>query len=83
MKEYGTLENILQMQITLKVHWEKKSAREERAAIMSKKLATIITNVPVQFHEENFRLKEWNKPALIEVFTELEFKTLGKRILGR
>ena len=49
---------------------------------MSKKLATIITTVPVEFHEENFRLKEWNKEELIQVFTELEFKTLGKRILG-
>jgi DNA polymerase-1 len=52
------------------------------SAIMSKKLATIITNVPVQFHEEDFRLKEKNKAALTEIFNELEFKTLGKRILG-
>ena len=48
---------------------------------MSKKLAKIITNVPVQFHEEDYKLKEWNKPELIEVFADLEFKTLGKRIL--
>ena len=54
----------------------------ENAAILSKKLATIITNVPVKFHEEDFRLKEWNKEILKEVFAELEFKTLGKRILG-
>jgi DNA polymerase-1 len=47
---------------------------------MSKKLATIITDVPVTFHEEDYRLKEWNKDALVEVFTELEFKTLGKRV---
>jgi len=49
---------------------------------MSKKLATIITNVPVEFHEENFLIKEMNKPVLKEIFAELEFKTLGKRILG-
>ena len=49
---------------------------------MSKKLATIITNVPVQFHEDDFRLKEKNSSALAEIFNELEFKTLGKRILG-
>ena len=29
-----------------------------------------------------FKLKDWNKEKLKEVFTELEFKTLGKRILG-
>ena len=44
-------------------------------AILSKKLATIITNVPVEFHEEDFRLKEWNKEKLEEAFAELEFKT--------
>ena len=32
--------------------------------------------------KKNFRIKEWNKEKLKEVFTELEFKTLGKRILG-
>src|SRR6185312_10455865 len=52
------------------------------SAILSKQLATIITNVPVEFHEENFCIKESNKELLAEVFTELEFKTLGKRILG-
>jgi DNA polymerase-1 len=51
-------------------------------AIMSKKLATIITSVPVEFHEEDFRLKEQHKEKLTEIFTELEFKSLGKRILG-
>jgi 5'-3' exonuclease (including N-terminal domain of PolI) len=54
----------------------------KNAAILSKKLATIITNVPIDFHEEEFRLKEWNKDLLKEIFTELEFKTLGKRVLG-
>ena len=52
------------------------------SAIMSKKLATIITNVPVQFHEEDYQLSEKNIPALTEIFNLLEFKTLGKRILG-
>jgi DNA polymerase-1 len=52
------------------------------SAIMSKKLATIITNVPVQFHEEDYKLSEKNIPALTEIFNLLEFKTLGKRILG-
>ena len=36
-------------------------------AIMSKKLATIITNVPVQFHEEDYRLKEADK-----LFTDVQ-----------
>ena len=49
---------------------------------MSKRLATIITNVPVAFHEGDFRVEEWNKEALSEVFAELEFKTMATRLLG-
>ena len=49
---------------------------------MSKKLATIITNVPVQFHEEDFKLKDWNRDALREIFIDLEFRAVAKRILG-
>src|SRR5690349_9043439 len=82
LKEYGSLENIVTNAENIKGALGKKIVDGKESAILSKKLATIITNVPVQFHEENFCLKEWNKPALIEVFTELEFKSIGKRILG-
>ncbi len=82
LTEYGTLENVLANADNIKGAMGEKIRKGKEAAIMSKKLATIITSVPVEFHEEDFRLKEWNKPALKEVFAELEFKTLGKRILG-
>ncbi len=82
LKEYGTLENVLANADTIKGALGEKVRAGKEDAIMSKKLATIITKVPVEFHEENFRLKEWNRDALNEVFTELEFKTLGKRLLG-
>jgi DNA polymerase-1 len=82
LKEYGNVENIIANAENIKGALGKKIVDGKDSAILSKKLATIITNVPVKFHEEDFCLKEWNKPALIEVFTELEFKTLGKRILG-
>jgi DNA polymerase-1 len=82
LKEFDTLENILANADTIKGALGEKVRNGKELAIMSKKLATIITDVPVEFHEEDYRLKEWNKEALVEVFTELEFKTLGKRILG-
>jgi DNA polymerase-1 len=82
LKEYGTLENILENADNIKGALGEKIRNGKEMAIMSKKLATIITNVPVTFHEEDYRLKEWNKMSLVDVFTELEFKTLGKRILG-
>ncbi len=82
LKEYGSLENVVANAENIKGALGKKIVAGKESAILSKKLATIITNTPVQFQEEAFCLKEWNKPALIEVFTELEFKTIGKRILG-
>ena len=82
LKEYGTLENILDNAENIKGALGEKVRAGKEMAIMSKKLATIILNVPVEFHEVNFLIKEMNKPALKEIFEELEFKTLGKRILG-
>ena len=82
LKEYDTLENVLANADNIKGALGEKVRAGKESAIMSKKLATIITKSPVEFHEENFRLKEWNIETLKEVFAELEFKTLGKRILG-
>ncbi|MFN8250323.1 MAG: DNA polymerase I [Ferruginibacter sp.] len=82
LKEYGSLENVLENAANIKGKLGEKIVAGKDLALMSKKLATIITNVPVEFHEENFRIKEMNKEALREIFTELEFKTLGKRLLG-
>src|SRR3974390_2606556 len=82
LAEFGTLENVIAGADGIKGALGEKVRGGKEAAILSKKLATIICNVPVEFHEENFRLKEWNKDALNEIFNGLEFKTLGKRILG-
>ena len=82
LKEFGNVENILANADQIKGAIGEKVRNGKDMAIMSKKLATIITDVPVEFHEENFCMKEWNKEALTDIFTQLEFKTLGKRILG-
>ena len=82
LKEYDTLENVVANADNIKGSLGEKIRKGKEDAIMSKKLATIITNVPVQFHEEDYKLKGWNNKELADVFTELEFKTLGRRILG-
>lgn len=82
LKQYGTIEKVLEDADNIKGALGEKIRNGKEKAIMSKKLATIITNVPVAFHEEDFRLKEWHKEALVDIFTQLEFKSLGKRILG-
>jgi DNA polymerase-1 len=82
LTEYGSLENILENADKIKGSLGEKIRVGKESALLSKKLATILTNAPVQFHGEDFRLKEWNRPKLNEVFTELEFRNLGKRLLG-
>ncbi|HEY0066565.1 MAG TPA: DNA polymerase I, partial [Flavisolibacter sp.] len=82
LTEYGTLEKVLENADNIKGALGEKIRKGREDAIMSKKLATIITSVPIDFHEEDFRLKEWNKELLKQVFTELEFKTVIKRLLG-
>ncbi len=82
LKEFGTLENILDNADKIKGAMGEKVKNGKEAAIMSKKLATIILDVPVKFHEEDFLLSPMNEEILREVFEELEFKTLATRVLG-
>lgn len=82
LQEYGSLENTLANADQIKGAMGEKVRKGKELAVLSKKLATIITSVPVAFHEEDFRLKEWNREQLKEIFSSLEFKTLGKRLLG-
>ncbi len=82
LAEYDSLENILANAEKIKGAVGEKVKAGKELAIMSKKLATIITDVPVQFHEEDFKLKDWNRDALREIFIDLEFRAAAKRILG-
>jgi DNA polymerase-1 len=82
LAEYTTIESVLANADNIKGALGEKIRKGKDDAIISKKLATIITHVPVKFHEENFRLKAFNRDVLKEIFSELEFKTLGKRVLG-
>ncbi|MCP9750116.1 DNA polymerase I [Ferruginibacter sp. HRS2-29] len=82
LKEYGTLENILANADHIKGSLGEKIRSGKEDAIMSKKLATIILDVPVEFHAEDFRLKEIKKDLLMDIFDQLEFKTMAKRVFG-
>ena len=82
LKEYHSLEGVLENADKIKGALGEKVRNGKELAVLSKKLATIITNVPVEFHEEDFRIKEKNAELLKDIFTELEFRTMAKRILG-
>ncbi len=82
LAQYGSVENVLADAENIKGALGEKVRAGKEMAILSKKLATIITDIPCKFHEEDFRVKAYNTEALKDLFAELEFKTLGRRILG-
>jgi len=82
LAEYDTLENVLENADKIKGALGEKVRNGKESALLSKKLATIITNVPVPFHEGDFRVEAYNHEVLEQIFNELEFRALGKRVLG-
>lgn len=82
LAQYDTLENVLAHADEIKGALGEKIRNGKDLAIMSKMLAKIITDAPVEFEYDKYLVKEMNREALKEIFTELEFRTLGARILG-
>ena len=82
IQEYGTMENILAHTHELKGKMKEKFEEFSEQAKVSKWLATIDTNVPVDIEVDGLIIQPKNEALITEVFTELEFRTLLKRVLG-
>ncbi len=82
IKEFGTIENLLENTDKLKGKLKEKVENNKEKALQSKWLATIILDVPIEFNEAELTLKEINKEALRELFTELEFRGIAQKVLG-
>ena len=82
LTEYGSMEALYEDTSGLKGKLKENIDNNKELAFLSKKLATIIDDVPVPFNQKDLVLDEPNKEALNALFQELEFRTLGKRLLG-
>jgi len=82
LKQYDTLEGVLEHAEEIKGKLGEKVAADKANAIISKELATIILDVPCTFDAKKYEVEEWNTEELKSIFSDLEFRTLGKRILG-
>ncbi|MGB0849997.1 MAG: DNA polymerase I, partial [Bacteroidia bacterium] len=80
LKQYGTMDGIYENVESIKGKLGEKIANNKEQAYLSKHLATIITDVPVPFDQDSLVREEPNKEELNQLFTELEFRTLGKRV---
>jgi DNA polymerase-1 len=76
LKEYGSLEGLIENIEHLKGKLKEKIEDNKELGFLSKKLATIITNVPVEFELEDLKLKTPNNSEITKIFSELEFKRL-------
>jgi len=82
IKQYGSVENIIANSHELKGKQRENVEMYAEQGIISKKLATIILNVPVEFDEQALLLEEPSRELLEPLFAELEFRTIGKRVFG-
>ena len=83
INEFGTVEQLLENTAQLKGKMREKVEAAVEDIKMSKFLATIRTDVPVELDLEQLRLKEPDTTKLQEIFTELEFKSFATRLLNK
>lgn len=82
VQEYGSLEGLLEHTDDLKGKMKENVINFAEQGRMSKMLATINTNAPVEFDAEELKVKQPNLPELLKIFEELEFRTFAKRIVA-
>ncbi len=82
VQAYGSLEGLLENTDDLKGKQKENVINFGEQGLLSKKLATIVTDAPVEFDFDQMVIDNWNEEALLELFSEMEFRTLAKRVLG-
>ncbi len=82
LEQFDSVEGIIKNSDKLKGKQRENVEKFAEQGLLSKKLATIITDVPIQFDTKDFELSEFNTEALTQVFKEVEFRTLANQILG-
>ena len=81
LKQYDSLEGLFANSNQLKGKMKEKIQSSEKIGLLCKKLVTIITDVPIEFDEDNLRYESINIEKITELFKDLEFKTLLQRII--
>jgi DNA polymerase-1 len=82
IKQFGTLENVLANSASLKGKLKERVEQFGDQALLSKKLATIILDVPIEFNEQQLLYTSPDVEKLKPILEELEFKTMMPRIFG-
>ncbi|MBU3820889.1 DNA polymerase I [Flavobacteriaceae bacterium XHP0103] len=76
LAQYGSMENLLANTHELKGKMKEKIEANKELGMLSKKLATIMLDVPVDFDAKDFELEQPDIQKVTEIFEELEFRQL-------
>ena len=76
LAEFGSMENLLANTDKLKGAIKEKIEANKELGLLSKKLATILLDCPVQFDEKDFELSKPDVEKTDEIFQELEFRQM-------
>jgi DNA polymerase I len=82
IREFGSIENLINGVDKLSGKLRDKVEEFSEQAILSKKLVTIQCDVPVGYDLEKMKFGEPDKEMLKNIFEELEFRTMAKRVFG-
>ena len=81
LAQYETLENVIANAHELKGKQQDIIKNFADQAMLSKMLAKIETEVPIQFNDEDYKISAYDNVKLAEIFKDLEFRAIAKEML--
>ncbi|TYA96526.1 5'-3' exonuclease, partial [Seonamhaeicola marinus] len=81
LKAYGSMEGLFENIHELKGKMKEKVEANQELGLLSKKLATIMLDVPVKFDEKDFEMCDPDIEAVKTIFQDLEFRRLTENFL--
>jgi DNA polymerase-1 len=82
IQKYGSMEAIFENVEDLKGKQKENVINFQAQGLISKKLATIIVDLDVEFNEEHLIMCDVDTEKVKDIFTELEFRNLARRVIG-
>jgi DNA polymerase-1 len=81
LKEYGSMENLLRNTDNIKGKLKEKIEQNKEKGLLSKKLATIILDVPIEYDLKSFKFQNPDENKIKEIFSDLEFKRMTENFM--
>ncbi|MCC5945233.1 MAG: DNA polymerase I [Bernardetiaceae bacterium] len=82
LQKYDSVEGLIANADKLKGKQKEKVKEFAEQGLLSKKLATIVVDMDIEFDAEKLKKEEYDKEKLQKIFAELEFRSLNKRLFG-